>query len=101
MSVENADAEEVVAVRVVVTGRVTGVGFRYCTRGQARHYPGLRGYVRNLGPGRVECVIQGRRRDVRAMLRWLATGPETAQVSEVTTEEIPITPERDLFHVRL
>ena len=92
---------EEVASKVKVSGRVTGVGFRYCTRGEARRYPGLKGFVRNVSFGRVECVLQGAPSDVRAMQLWLRSGPETAVVSEFTVEEIPVDPDMALLHVRL
>ena len=77
-----------ITVRVIVTGRVTGVGFRFSTRTEARHYPGLKGYVRNLGPGKVECLLQGAPADVRAMRRWLREGPDYARVDTFESEQL-------------
>jgi len=89
-----------IAVRVIVIGRVTGVGFRYCTRGEARRYPGLKGYVRNVRPGEVECLLQGCPGDVRAMQRWLRKGPENALVETFTVEEQPVLEETSPFQVK-
>ena len=47
-----------VARRFVVSGRATGVGFRYFTQDAARR-EGLTGVVRNLPDGRVEAVAEG------------------------------------------
>lgn len=44
--------------RIVFTGKVQGVGFRYTTRSFARRLP-LAGFVRNLPDGTVELVAQG------------------------------------------
>ena len=40
------------------SGHVQGVGFRYTTRSIARRYE-VTGYVRNLGDGQVELVVEG------------------------------------------
>ncbi len=44
--------------RLVYTGHVQGVGFRYTTRTIARGYD-VAGYVRNLPSGKVELVAEG------------------------------------------
>ena len=47
-----------VAKRIVFSGRVQGVGFRYTTHGLAQHFA-VSGYVRNLTSGDVELVAEG------------------------------------------
>lgn len=86
-------------VRAQIKGTVTGVGFRFSTVRQARQYSGLQGYVRNLDARTVECVMQGDPEDVNAMLQWLQHGPATAQVTNVTVEELP--PSTDLGPFRV
>lgn len=44
--------------RVIYTGQVQGVGFRYTTRRLAAGYT-VAGYVRNLPDGSVEVVAEG------------------------------------------
>src|SRR5213075_637503 len=44
--------------RLVFSGRVQGVGFRYTVRSIAKHHP-IVGYVRNLPDGTVELVARG------------------------------------------
>ena len=56
------------AVRLVITGRVQGVGFRAWTCGEARRR-GLRGWVRNRHDGSVEALLIGAPEAVEAMLR--------------------------------
>ena len=53
--------ESLVAVRVLVAGRVQGVGFRYYTVRVAAKL-GLAGYVRNLRDGRVEAYAEGEKK---------------------------------------
>ncbi len=56
-----------VCKRVVYSGRVQGVGFRYTTRQIAEGYP-VAGYVRNLPDGTVEVVAEGDADQVDAFL---------------------------------
>jgi acylphosphatase len=46
----------------------------------------LVGGVRNLGDGRVELRVEGRRTVIEALLRELKTGPPAAHVTTVETE---------------
>lgn len=78
-----------IARRVVVSGRVTGVGFRYATLCEARRYRGLAGYVRNLDHGTVECVLQGEAADVEAVVAWLRCGPPGAHVLTHAVTAVP------------
>jgi acylphosphatase len=76
-------------VRVLVSGDVQGVGFRWSTREEAAGR-GLNGWVRNLLDGRVEAAFEGPANDVDAMVAWCRTGPKWATVSRVeTVEETP------------
>jgi acylphosphatase len=87
------------AARVLVSGRVQGVGFRYSTVEQAKRL-GLSGWVRNLPSGQVEAFVQGPDSAVDDLVAWLAGGPRWASVSGV--EVTPAEPDDGLaaFHVR-
>lgn len=75
------------AVRVFVSGRVQGVGFRYFTYRQATKLE-LTGYVCNLSDGRVEIVAIGQRDNVEQLLEWLnAGGPPSAKVEHIAVNE--------------
>ena len=77
-----------VARRLIVTGRVQGVGFRYFARDAAR-LDGLGGTVRNLEDGAVEVEVEG---DAEAVLRFERTirrGPTGSRVDDVTVDESP------------
>lgn len=76
------------AVRVVVRGRVQGVGFRYSAFRQANGL-GLTGWVRNRADGSVEAWLEGPNADVAAMLDWLTTGPGYARVTSREVTERP------------
>lgn len=68
------------SLRVVVRGRVQGVGFRDFVYTRAR-FLGLRGYVRNLPDMRsVEVVAEGERTSLEQLLEYLREGPRGARV---------------------
>ncbi|MEA1870419.1 MAG: acylphosphatase [Euryarchaeota archaeon] len=74
-------------VRIIVTGRVQGVGFRYFTVRCANDL-GLCGWVRNLPDGSVETAIQGQGEKIEEMIGLLRQGPGAANVSGMEIEEI-------------
>jgi acylphosphatase len=71
-----------VARRVLVDGRVQGVGFRQACAEAARRR-GLGGWVRNRRDGRVEAFFEGSVADVAHLVDWCRQGPVMASVSEV------------------
>jgi acylphosphatase len=71
-----------VAVRVVVTGMVQGVGFRAACHRAARQ-AGIDGWVRNLPDGRVEAWLEGDRDGVGRVAAWCRHGPSWARVTGV------------------
>jgi len=72
------------AVRVIVKGRVQGVGFRAWTTREAEAH-GLAGWVRNRADGSVEAVFAGEADAVAAMIAACRGGPRMAQVTGVET----------------
>ena len=77
-------------VRIVVSGTVQGVGYRWHCRREASAR-GIGGFVRNLPDGRVEAVLEGDAPSVEAMLNWCREGPATARVSSAEiSEEQPL-----------
>ena len=71
--------------RLVITGLVQGVGFRYAMLAQARLL-GINGWVRNHRDGSVEAVIAGDPAQLEAMLDWSRSGPAGAAVDNVMIE---------------
>lgn len=68
--------------RVIVDGRVQGVGYRQSCADAARR-GGLAGWVRNRRDGRVEAVFEGPVPAVEAMVSWCRHGPPLATVTEL------------------
>jgi len=72
-------------LRVTISGRVQGVGFRYATYREATAL-GLTGWVRNAYDGGVEAEFEGARAHLEAMLAWCRQGPRYADVRDVHVE---------------
>lgn len=75
--------------RVVVRGRVQGVGFRYATVRAALGH-GVTGFVRNLPDGTVEAQVEGAPEDVDEMLAFLRAGPPGAVVEAADVTSLPV-----------
>jgi acylphosphatase len=71
-----------VIFRVVIRGRVQGVGFRAWTEMTAVEQ-GLEGWVRNRRDGAVEAVFAGAEEVVLAMIELCRAGPSGARVVAV------------------
>ncbi len=70
------------AVRVMIAGRVQGIGYRMWAQGKARGL-GLLGWVRNRQDGTVEALVQGASAKVEAFLTASEKGPRGARVDDV------------------
>ena len=88
------------AVLVRVTGRVTGVCFRFCALDRSQSLPSLSGYVRNVGHGEVEVFVQGNADEVDAMVTWLGHGPPSARVDAIAVNEAARDPAGQGFSIR-
>jgi len=75
---------------VLVSGRVQGVWFRESCRDEAQ-LAGVGGWVRNLGDGRVEVVVEGSPAAVDRVVAWCHQGPRRARVDRVeVVDEAPV-----------
>ncbi len=70
------------AIRVIIKGRVQGVGFRAFLEHEAfRHH--IAGWVRNRWDGTVEAVFIGESEGISAMIAECRQGPALADVRDV------------------
>ncbi len=84
--------------RLLVSGRVQGVGFRWFARRTAVEL-GVTGWVRNLPSGDVEVQAAGSPSALARLKQELERGPGGARVSSVSEEQIASVPEWDSFDV--
>jgi acylphosphatase len=72
----------VIRRRLVVQGRVQGVGFRYSVARAARTR-GVAGWVANRADGTVEAAFEGEPEAVESLVRLCREGPRGAVVDRV------------------
>lgn len=73
------------AKRLIISGRVHGVGFRAWLEDQARALD-LSGWVRNRADGTVEALVAGDSAAVEELLRACRRGPRLAHVTRIDEE---------------
>jgi acylphosphatase len=74
------------SVRLCITGRVQGVGYRAWALQMASRL-GLRGWVRNRSDGSVEALVIGEDDAVARIIEACRDGPFGARVSDVTISD--------------
>jgi acylphosphatase len=86
--------------RVIVRGRVQGVGFRWFVREHARTLR-LSGWVKNLPDGMVELEVEGAADKVRELMAFVAEGPDGAVVASLDDVQIsePAAPLPETFTI--
>jgi Acylphosphatases len=78
-----------ISKRIVVSGRVQGVGFRYFVERKAQEL-GVAGYVRNLPNGKLEVEVEGDDVAVETLVDFCRVGPTRALVDRVEAHSQPI-----------
>ena len=73
-----------IALRLIVRGRVQGVGFRYLMV-EVATARGVTGWVRNRRDATVEAFVQGDVAAVDGVVAWCRQGPPAARVEGVET----------------
>ena len=84
---------------LLITGDVTGVGYRYWTYTNAKIL-GLSGFVRNIENGRVEAVFEGEMGKVKEMVEKCKLGPEVSLVKNLEERWETATDEFSEFEIR-
>jgi acylphosphatase len=87
------------AVKIVVSGEVQGVGYRYFI---ARAAMGLEinGYAMNLYNGDVEIYAEGRKELLEELIKRAKTGPIHAYVDKANIDWLEFKNKYDNFEVR-
>jgi len=72
--------------RVIVYGRVQGVGFRAFIYKQAQNLL-LKGYVKNMSNGTVQIVLQGPEKQINQLVELAKDGPSLSNVTNIKITE--------------
>jgi acylphosphatase len=87
------------ALRLVIRGRVQGVGYRDAAV-QAAFELGVCGWVRNRPDGSVEALAQGLPEAVERFVGWCRRGPPLARVADVTSTDALADSALEAFEMR-
>ena len=87
-------ADDITTMRLIIVGRVQGVGFRDFARREARAL-GLKGWVRNRADGSVEAVATGPTQAIKDFVGKCTRGPMAAQVAHIDLENMEPIDETD------
>jgi acylphosphatase len=74
-------------LRIIVGGKVQGVGFRHFAQSQANEHH-LRGWVRNLTDGRLETMVSGDDMHLEIFSVRMQQGPMGSIVMDFKSEEL-------------
>ena len=96
--VRQSQTGERIGARLLVRGRVQGVGYRFFAEDVARALK-LAGWVRNLPGGDVESYAEGPRPVVESYIEELRRGPSMAHVEHVSVDWQPPQNRYDSFSI--
>lgn len=77
---------DLISKKIIVKGRVQGVGFRQFTVYQAEKF-NIQGTVRNLRNGDVECIAIGTKENLAEFIEALKKGPPLSRVENITIND--------------
>lgn len=85
-------------IKIIVSGRVQGVGYRYFI---ARYCDSLEinGYAKNLWNGDVEIAAEGRNEFLEELIRKAKEGPRNAHVNSCKVEWLEFKNKYDNFEI--
>jgi acylphosphatase len=84
--------------KLIIMGRVQGVGFRYFTRELAAHFS-ITGWVKNVSNGNVEALLQGHDSIINQMIEKLYEGPAFGNVEMIDKKEINTAKRHHIFEI--
>ena len=94
----NANYKQFSAVRIIVSGRVQGVGFRYFISREASELD-LTGYTKNLFNGNVEIIAEGRKEFLEILIERAKAGPGNSKVTSCKVEWLDFDKKYDNFEI--
>jgi len=87
------------AVKVIIYGKVQGVGFRNFIFLHAKKL-NVKGYVKNNPDGTVEAVFEGDEDNINKMIELCKKGPKRARVDKIDIKDIEINNYQDFKIIR-
>jgi Acylphosphatases len=87
------------AVKIIIYGKVQGVGFRNFVFLHAKKL-NIKGYVKNNPDGTVEAVFEGDEDNINKMIELCEKGPERARVDKIDIKDIEINNYQDFRIIR-
>jgi acylphosphatase len=85
-------------IRVLVQGRVQGIGYRNFVKKYAKML-GLKGYVRNLPENKVEAILCGEKSDIERMIDIMKNNHPLAKVKDIKIEKLQSETNFSDFHI--
>ena len=73
-------------IKIIVTGTVTGVGFRWWLKMEAEKRS-IYGYVKNRTEDEVEALLLGPEKDVEDVVKLCRKGPASSKVKSIKIED--------------
>lgn len=73
-------------VHLLINGKVQGVFFRDSSKKVAEKL-NITGWIKNRQDNKVEALVSGEEKDMKAFIDWCKSGPERAEVEEVIVSE--------------
>ena len=92
-------SREIKRFRILFSGRVQGVGFRYTAYHIAQGL-GLTGWVQNEYDGTVLCEVQGERISIDSFLGKISTDARRIRVDGMKITEASVDPNERSFNIR-
>ena len=86
-------------IKIIVSGKVQGVGFRYFTHQKASEL-GINGYVQNLTNGNVKIIAVGKSEQIETLITWAKSGSPSAAVDNLDIESIQADYQYQGFEIR-
>ncbi len=90
--------EDELSVKLIVSGKVQGVSFRWFTVQAAREM-GLCGYAKNLPDGTVEVKAEGIKAGVESLIKQVKQGPPFSRVDDIQVDWVSPTNQYPDFNI--
>lgn len=96
--IENLDTIKNSGIKITVSGRVQGVGYRYFILRYASELK-ITGYAKNLFNGDVEIIANGRHEYLEALVEKATLGPHGSAVKSCKIEWLDFNKKYDNFEI--